>query len=50
MEGWVIFWKVVLYVSMALFFVLSVWVMVAGVGDIKAMFAQLSGDSDGDAD
>jgi hypothetical protein len=24
--------------------------VVAGVGDIKAMFAQLSGDSDGDAD
>ncbi len=50
MEGWALFWKVVLYSSMVLFFALSVWVTVAGVGDIKAMFAQLSDDSDANAD
>lgn len=46
MEGWALFWKVVLYGSMVLFLGLSVWVTIAGVGDIKAMFEQLSSEGD----
>lgn len=41
MEGWILFWKVVLYGGVGLFTVLSLWVTVAGYGDIKKMFAEL---------
>lgn len=41
MEGWIVFWQVALYVAVALFTVLSLWVIVAGWGDIKRMFAEL---------
>ncbi len=41
MEGWISFWKAVIYTGLALFAVLSAWVIVAGFGDIKKMFAAL---------
>lgn len=48
METWALFWKVVLYGALGLFALLSVWVTVAGVGDIKRMFAALRSEGDGD--
>ncbi|MEN8151387.1 MAG: hypothetical protein ABFS86_16340 [Planctomycetota bacterium] len=41
MDGWVTFWKVVLYAGIGLFACLSAWVIVAGFGDIRKMFAAL---------
>lgn len=46
MGDWAQFWKIVLYTALALFTVMSVWVIVFGYRDIKRMFADLrrSGD------
>ena len=41
MEGWILFWKVALYSGVGLFSVMSVWVTIAGYGDIKKMFVEL---------
>ena len=46
MDGWILFWKVVLYVGLGLFAVLSAWVIVAGFGDIKKMFAALRNEGE----
>ena len=47
MDTWVTIWKVVLYGGLGLFAVLSVWVIVAGVGDIRRMFESLRKDAAG---
>ncbi len=44
MEAWIEFWRVVLYAGLVLFAALSVWVIVAGFGDIKRMLAALRED------
>ena len=41
MEGWIAFWKFALYTGVAMFALMSVWVIIAGYGDIKKMFAAL---------
>ena len=46
---WASFWPVVLYVAIALFFLMSLWVIVAGYGDIKRMFADLREQRDSNA-
>jgi hypothetical protein len=45
-ETWVQFWKITLYGGLAMFAVLSVWVIVMGVGDIRDMFAALTAERD----
>lgn len=45
-EFWVQFWKVTLYGGLGLFAILSVWVIFAGVGDIRDMFASLTAERD----
>jgi len=47
-ETWITFWQVVLYGAIAAFAVLSVWVIIAGFGDIKRMFADLGGGAGSD--
>ena len=42
MDGWVLLWKIVVFGGLGLFVLLSVWVTIAGIGDIKRMFAALS--------
>lgn len=49
MIDWAQFWKIVVYGALGLFALLSVWVTIAGVGDIKRMFAALSEHKDDDA-
>ncbi len=44
MDAWIEFWRVVLYIGLGLFAVMSLWVIVAGLGDIKRMFAALRED------
>jgi hypothetical protein len=46
METWVTVWKVVLYVGLGLFTALSLWVIVGGLSDIRAMFASLREDAE----
>ena len=41
MENWILFWKIVLYAGLGVFSVLALWVIVAGYGDIRRMFADL---------
>jgi hypothetical protein len=43
-ETWVQFWKFTLYGGLGLFAILSVWVIYAGVGDIRDMFASLTAE------
>ena len=50
MEGWILFWKIVLYGAIGLFTVLSLWVIVAGYGDILRMFADLRRQADETSD
>jgi hypothetical protein len=45
-EFWVQFWKVTLYGGLGLFAALSVWVIFAGVGDIRDMFRALRTEQD----
>jgi hypothetical protein len=45
-ETWVQFWKVTLYGGLGLFAALSVWVIFAGVGDIRDMFTALRAEQD----
>ena len=49
-EAWVLFWKVTLYGALTLFALLSVWVIFAGVGDIRDMFAALTAERDSEDD
>ena len=42
MDGWILLWKIVVFGALGLFTLLSIWVTIAGVGDIKRMFAALS--------
>lgn len=41
MAGWIEFWKFTIYASVAVFAVMSIWVIIAGFGDIKRMFRDL---------
>lgn len=45
MDNWIAFWQIVLYVGLGLFTALSLWVIVAGVGDIKRMFQALRSEA-----
>ena len=45
-ESWVQFWQVTLYGGLGLFAILSAWVIVSGVGDIREMFASLTAERD----
>ena len=50
MEGWALFWKIVVFGALGLFACLSVWVTIAGIGDIKRMFASLRAGEPGSRD
>ncbi len=53
MDGWALFWKIVVFGALGLFACSAVWVTIAGIGDIKRMFASLragTGDASEDAD
>jgi hypothetical protein len=50
MEGWILFWKIAIYVGVGLFAVMSLWVIVAGYGDIRRMFVDLAAQRDSHAD
>lgn len=41
MDFWISFWTWTIYIAVSLFALLSLWVIVAGFGDIKKMFAAL---------
>lgn len=41
MNGWMLLWKATFIIGVALFAGMSVWVTVAGFGDIKRLFAKL---------
>lgn len=41
MSGWAVVWKVVFALGVSAFALLSVWVTVFGLGDIKRMFEDL---------
>jgi hypothetical protein len=43
---WPEFWQFVLYGAIGVFSLMSVWVIVAGYGDIKRMFAVLRSQRD----
>jgi hypothetical protein len=43
---WPGFWQLVLYGAIGVFSLMSVWVIVAGYGDIKRMFAELRSQRD----
>jgi len=49
MNGWMILWKYVFIVGVIAFAGMSLWVTIAGVGDIKRMFADLKSGKDDDA-
>ena len=46
MDGWITFWKFALYTGVTVFALMSLWVIVAGYGDIKRMFADLRAQRD----
>lgn len=48
--GWANFWIAVLYGAIGIFAVMSLWVIVAGFGDIKRMFAELRRQRDSNSD
>lgn len=50
MESWVTLWTVSLYLGVAIFAVMSLWVIFAGLGDIKRMFADLRAQRDASED
>ena len=50
MGGWIGFWKITIYGSVGIFALLSLWVIVAGYGDIQRMFADLREQRDSNAD
>jgi len=41
MNGWATLWKWMFFLGASGFGLMSVWVTIAGVGDIKRMFAEL---------
>ncbi|MBT3380002.1 MAG: hypothetical protein HN742_28995 [Lentisphaerae bacterium] len=41
MNGWMLLWKAVFILGVALFAGMSVWVTIGGFGDIKRLFARL---------
>lgn len=49
MNGWMVLWKAVFILGVALFAGMSVWVTVAGFHDIKRMFAKLDATHDADS-
>ena len=49
MDGWITFWKFSIYTGVGVFFLMSLWVIVAGYGDIKRMFADLREQRDSNA-
>jgi len=40
--GWILTWKIVLIAGLAMFTVMSVWIIRAGYGDILSLYARLS--------
>lgn len=41
MEGWMIFWSVVLYAGLGMFVIMSVYVTIFGFRDIRLMLKEL---------
>ena len=41
-QDWMLDWKIVLVAGLAMFTVMSVWVIGAGYGDIQSLYARLS--------
>jgi hypothetical protein len=41
MNFWIALWKVVFVFSLGIFAVMAVWVTVAGLGDIRKLFAAI---------
>ena len=41
MEGWMVFWSVVLYAGLCLFTIMSVYVTIYGFRDIRLMLKEL---------
>ena len=50
MEGWILFWKASIYLGVGSFAVMSLWVIVAGYGDIRRMFVDLRAQQDSNVD
>ena len=50
MNGWAVFWQIVLYGALGLFTLLSLWVIVFGYRDIRLMFAALREQRDQEGD
>ncbi len=48
MDGWITLWKVLFFGGISAFAVMSVWVAIAGVGDIRRMFRDLAAGRDRD--
>ena len=42
MNGWMILWKAVFIIGITVFFGMSVWVTIAGFGDIKKLFRKIN--------
>jgi len=47
---WVDFWQYVLFGAVGVFALMSLWVTVAGFGDIRHMFAALRAERDSQAE
>lgn len=47
MEGWMVFWSVVLYAGLGLFAIMSVYVTIFGFRDILLMLEELRQDGTG---
>lgn len=42
MEGWILLWKAVFILGMAVFVAMAVWVTIQGFRDIRTLFATIS--------
>jgi hypothetical protein len=42
MDAWILLWKALFFVSIAIFAGMAVWVTIGGAADIKRLFARLS--------
>ncbi|CAM2007674.1 hypothetical protein [Acanthopleuribacter pedis] len=41
MESWMLFWKVIFFIVLALFAILSVWVTIGGFRDLQYLFRKM---------
>ena len=48
MTFWLVFWKVLLITALVAFALISIWVSIGGVADIKALLGRLENKSEED--